>query len=69
MNILCNIANFLVYIQILLFILFSCWYYAVVLQGLCDLKYNFNLIYLFSYYKMKNSVFSSCPRNIHHLKS
>ena len=25
MNILCNIANFLVYIQILLFILFSCW--------------------------------------------
>ena len=30
MNILCNIAHFLVYIQRLLFILFSCWYYAVV---------------------------------------
>ena len=65
MNILCNIVNFLAYIQILLFLLLSCWYYAVVLQGLCDIIYNFNLINLIFYYKMKNSVFSR-PSNIHH---
>ena len=29
-HILCNIAHFLVYIQRILFILFSCKYYAVV---------------------------------------
>ena len=63
--ILCNIAHFLVYIQRLFFILFlvgiMLWYN----KDSVNIIYNFYLINLIIYYKMKNSVFS-CPRNIHH---
>ena len=66
--ILCNIAHFLVYIQRLFFILFlvgiMLWYN----KDSVNIIYNFYLINLNIYDKMKNSVLSR-PRNIHHLKN
>ena len=68
MIILCNIAHFLVYIQRLFFILFlvgiMLWYN----KDSVNIIYNFYLINLNIYDKMKNSVFSR-PRNIHHLQN
>ena len=66
--ILCNIAHFLVYLQRLFFILFlvgiMLWYN----KDYVNIIYNFNLINLNIYGKIKNSVFSR-PRNIHHLQN
>ena len=67
--ILCNIAHFLVYMYTkIIFILFlvgiMLWYN----KDSVNIIYNFYLINLNIYDKMKNSVFFR-PRNIHHLKN